>query len=408
MTTRYALPSQTLAFPVFALMLLAVAPTRPPRAAVPAPVALPLSVVAAAALFAVLAGRSHGRFARASPFVLAAAIAVGASEEVIWRGFALARLVPAVGLGAALALSSAAFGATHYPTQRVRGVAVHLGTGLVFGGLFVLTGDLLAVAGSHAFYNVLALTRRARVPPAAPVEVPSLALSVRGVTKRFGQVQALKGVDLQVAEGEIVSLLGPNGAGKTTLLSIVLGLRRADAGGVRIFGLDASSAQARGAIAATPQEMSFPPTLRVREIVDFVLAHYGNRHSRDALLDRFGLSELAARQTGGISGGQRRRLAVALAFGSPARLALLDEPTVGLDVESRRDVWQAIRRYAAAGGTILLTTHHLEEAEALSDRIVVLNRGRVAGEGTAAGLKRLGETSLEDAYLRLTAPNRCD
>ncbi|HKI92849.1 MAG TPA: ATP-binding cassette domain-containing protein [Gaiellaceae bacterium] len=404
MTVRPAAPlSWILAFPICAFLLLAFAPTHPPRAPVSPVIALPIGGAAAVLLFAVLAGRARRALDLFSPAVLGAAVAVGASEEVIWRGFALTRLAPGLGLGAALAVSAGGFAATHFPAQRARGVVVHLGTGLVFGTLFVLTGSLLAVAGSHALYNVLVLAARSGAPPGAPlVSAPRAALSVRAVAKSFGRVEALCGVDLTVFEGEIVALLGPNGAGKTTLLSIVLGLRRADAGAVRVFDRDASSPSARATVAATPQEMSFPPTLRVREVVDFVLAHYDGTRARNDILERFGLKEVAARQTGGISGGQRRRLAVAGAFAGPARLALLDEPTAGLDVESRRHVWEAIRAHAAAGGTVLLTTHHLEEAEALADRIVVLNDGRVVGEGTAASLRRPDEATLEDAYLRLT------
>ena len=408
MTSRRAAPlSWVLAFPLGALLLLRLAPTHPPRPPVSPLIALPVGGAAGLLLFTLLAGRAHRRPIAVSPAILGAAVAVGASEEVIWRGFVLSRLVPAVGLAAALALSAGGFAATHYPAQRARGVVVHLGTGLVFGTLFVATGNLLAVAASHALYNVLALAARSTASPATPlVTAPAAALSARGVVKRYGRVEALRGVDLTVFEREIVALLGPNGAGKTTLLSIVLGLRRADVGDVRVFGRDAASPSARIAVSATPQEMSFPPTLRVREVVDFVLAHHDGPQTREELLERFGLRDVAARQTGGISGGQRRRLAVALAFAGPGRLALLDEPTAGLDVESRRHVWEAIRAHAAAGGTILLTTHHLEEAEALADRIVVLSDGRVAGEGTAASLRHPHETSLEDAYLRLTGAER--
>lgn len=406
MTSRRAAPlSWVLAFPLGALLLLELAPTHPPRPPVSPLIALPAGGAAGLFLFAVLAGRPRRRSTASSPTILGLALAVGASEEVIWRGFALSRLVPAVGLAAALALSTAGFAATHYPAQRARGVVVHLGTGLVFGTLFVATGNLLAVAASHALYNVLALAARSTAAPATPlVTAPAAALSARGVVKRYGRVEALRGVDITVFEREIVALLGPNGAGKTTLLSIVLGLRRADTGDVRVFGRDAASPSARVTVSATPQEMSFPPTLRVREVVDFVLAHHDGRSARHELLERFGLEDVAARQTGGISGG--RRLAVALAFARPARLALLDEPTAGLDVESRRHVWDAIRAHAGAGGTILLTTHHLEEAEALADRIVVLSDGRIAGEGTAASLRRPGEATLEDAYLRLTGAAR--
>jgi ABC-2 type transport system ATP-binding protein len=224
---------------------------------------------------------------------------------------------------------------------------------------------------------------------------------LEGVVKRFGTTVALDGFSLDVAEGEIVALLGPNGAGKTTAVNVLLGLRRQDAGVVELFGSDPGDWRTRLSVGVTPQEMSFPPTLRVLEIVEFTRAHYPQPVATATLLARFGLDGVADRQVGGISGGQRRRLAVALAFAGAPRLAVLDEPTSGLDVESRRAVWQAVREHTGEGGAVLLTTHHLEEAEALADRIVVAAHGRVVAEGKTHDLALAGE-SLEDAYLRLT------
>jgi ABC-2 type transport system ATP-binding protein len=325
---------------------------------------------------------------------VAPAVAVGAGEEVLWRAVVLGRLLPVVGVAAALAVSSAAFALTHYPAQGRRGAAVHLLTGAGFGLTFVFVGGIAAAIAAHAAYNLLATS--AGAPAAAAV------LEARGVAKRLGRVLALAGVDLALRRGEIVALLGPNGAGKTTFVSIVLGLRRPDAGTVRVLGHDPGSRQARLDVAATPQEMSFPPTLRVREIVDFVLAHRPGRGETAEVLSRFRLEDLSARQAGGLSGGQRRRLAVALAFASQPRLAVLDEPTAGLDVETRLWVWDSVRAYAAAGGSVLLTTHHLEEAEELANRIVVLSHGRVVAEGSAEELTAGGDRSLQDAYLLLT------
>lgn len=229
------------------------------------------------------------------------------------------------------------------------------------------------------------------------------AAALRGVTKRFGATPALDGVDLEVAEGEVVAVLGPNGAGKTTAISILLGLRRPDSGAAALFGRDPRGSSARVVIGATPQDHGFPQTLRVGEIVDLVRAHFPAPASRADLLARFGLEDIARRQTGGLSGGQRRRLALALAFAGNPRAVFLDEPTVGLDVESRRAAWAEVERYAADGGTVLLTTHHLEEAERLASRIVLLARGRVVAEGTSAELaERAAATGLEDAFLSLT------
>ncbi len=229
------------------------------------------------------------------------------------------------------------------------------------------------------------------------------AAALRGVTKRFGEKVVLDHLDLEIRPGEVVALLGPNGAGKTTALSVLLGLRRPDAGRAELFGRDPRHPSAREAIGVTPQEGGFPQTLRVGEIVDLVRAHFARPVDRGDLLERFGLGGIAGRQTGGLSGGERRRLSVALAFAGRPRAVFLDEPTSGLDVESRRAAWREIARYAGEGGTVLLTTHHLEEAEALASRVVLVARGRVVAQGTptelASGASAAG---LEEAFLALT------
>ncbi|NUU19256.1 ABC transporter ATP-binding protein [Cellulomonas humilata] len=202
------------------------------------------------------------------------------------------------------------------------------------------------------------------------------------VTRTFGAVTALDDVSVTVGEGELVGLLGPNGAGKTTLLSLVSGLRKADSGTVRLFGGDPRHASSRIALGTTPQETGLPPTLTVGEVVDLVARHYPAPMTRAEVLARFGLEELVARQTGGLSGGQKRRLAVALALVGRPRLVLLDEPTTGLDVEARHILWQALRDYHADGATVLLTSHYLEEIEALAERVVVIGGGRVLADDT--------------------------
>ncbi|TJY64065.1 ABC transporter ATP-binding protein [Arthrobacter sp. CAU 1506] len=205
-------------------------------------------------------------------------------------------------------------------------------------------------------------------------------ISVRSVTRRFGDVVALDDVSLEVGAGEMVGLLGPNGAGKTTLLSLVNGQRKPDAGVVRLFGADPRKPAARAMLGTTPQETGLPPTLKVGEVVDFVAGHYADPMPRGELLERFDLAGLAGRQTGGLSGGQKRRLAVALSLVGRPRLVLLDEPTTGLDVEGRRALWQALRDYHADGATIVLTSHYLEEVEALAQRVVVIGGGRVLAD----------------------------
>lgn len=207
------------------------------------------------------------------------------------------------------------------------------------------------------------------------------------VSKRFGKTRALEGVSLEVYPGELLALLGPNGAGKSTAISLMAGLRRPDEGMVRLFGLDPREPKARLYLGVTPQETGLPSELRVYEVLDLVQAYYPHPMPRGELLERFGLVGLERRQCGGLSGGQKRRLAVALAFAGNPKLVILDEPTTGLDVEARRALWEGVRRYQAEGGTVLLTTHYLEEAEALASRVVVIDHGRTVAEGTVGEIK---------------------
>ena len=321
------------------------------------------AVVGALLLLLLSGGRLRRRVAPATGIALAAG---GAVEEVIWRGVVFGRLAPLLGPLAALAVTVAAFAATHVPTFGLRGGVVHLVTGSVFGGLLIGTGHLGAATASHAAYNAMLAVGRN----------PNVVASLRGVHKRLGTVDALRDVDLDVRRGEILALLGPNGAGKTTLVSVLLGLRRPDRGTVRIDG----------SAGATPQGMSFPTTIRVREVLDFARAHYRTPRDADELLARFELQPLERRQTGGLSGGELRRLAVAVAFAGSPDLLVLDEPTTGLDLESRRAVWNAVRGFADEGGGVLLTTHSLEEARTLADRVAVIVRGRIVATGSPSEL----------------------
>jgi ABC-2 type transport system ATP-binding protein len=207
-------------------------------------------------------------------------------------------------------------------------------------------------------------------------------VELRQVSKAFGAVQALAEVDLRVDAGEVLALLGPNGAGKTTAIQLLLGLRQPDRGQVVLFGSDPRAHAARRRCGAMPQEIGLPETLRVREIIEFVRAHFQRPLALDVLLDRFGLTELAGRQAGGLSGGERRRVGVARAFAGDPELVFLDEPSSSLDVSSRRALWDAIRSFVDRGRSILLTTHDLREAEALATRVVVIRRGQISAEGT--------------------------
>jgi ABC-2 type transport system ATP-binding protein len=221
--------------------------------------------------------------------------------------------------------------------------------------------------------------------------------SLSSVTRRFGEVTALDDVTLEFHPGSIVGLLGPNGAGKSTLLTLVQGLRRPSSGTVALFGGSPQDARNRLHLGSTPQATALPETLRVGEVVDFVGAHYSSPVSRGELLDEFGLATLERKQTGALSGGQKRRLSVALAFVGRPKLVLLDEPTTGLDVEGRHTLWAAIRSQHDRGATVVMTSHYLEEIEQLAERVVVIDRGRVLEDDTIGNV--LGRVSLRRVTL---------
>ena len=382
------------------------------------PVALASGAAAGLALTLVLAGGFPPRertVAADRRLVLVCAVVVVASacEEIVWRGFGIGELSGTLGTVAAFVVSTAGFALAH--AGRVS-TLTHLATGAAFGGVFLATGSLLAAIAAHATYNLLVVLAVGSSRTAQPAMIglrsdtrprTALAVEARGVVKRYRSTEALRGFDLDVRPGEVVALLGPNGSGKTTAVQILLGLRRADAGEVRVLGDPPGSLRARQRIGVTLQETGAPELLRVRELVSFVGAHYARPRTTESLLDQFGLAEAAGRQVGGLSGGQRQRLALALAFAGNPELLFLDEPTTGLDVESRLQVWAALRDFASHGGTILLTTHNLHEAEALASRIAVVRVGRVVAVGPAAEIKtELGAASLEDAFLRLTGSGR--
>jgi ABC-2 type transport system ATP-binding protein len=207
-----------------------------------------------------------------------------------------------------------------------------------------------------------------------------MILELDSVSKSYGPIRALDELSLSVDRDEIVAVLGPNGAGKTSALEIALGLRAADAGSAKLFGESPRRAGTRRRVGATPQESGFPDALRVRELVEFAASHYPGAPSTQATIEAFGLADLAARRAGELSGGESRRVALALAFAGNPEFVVLDEPTTGLDVESRRRLWETVRT-AARGRSILFTTHYLEEAEALATRIVVIDRGRLRFDG---------------------------
>ena len=216
----------------------------------------------------------------------------------------------------------------------------------------------------------------------------SLAIArLEGVYKNYGEVAALDNIDLTIRAGELVALLGPNGAGKTTAVKLLLGLAKPNAGRVSVFGGNPVLPVSRMRTGAMLQVARVPETLRVREHIDLFSSYYPRPLPADELLSLAGLREVQDRLFGELSGGQRQRVLFALALCGDPNLLFLDEPTVGMDVEARRALWQQIRKLVAQGKTVLLTTHYLEEADALADRIVVLNRGKVVAEGTPAEIK---------------------
>ena len=227
-----------------------------------------------------------------------------------------------------------------------------------------------------------------------------LAAHFHDVHKSYGAVDALKGLDLAIAPGELLALLGANGAGKTSAVRLLLGLAKPTSGTVRVFGGDPRDAATRARLGAVLQSARVPETLRVREHIELFSSYYPKSMPLAEILEAANLHGLERRKFGELSGGQQKRVLFALAICGDPDLLVLDEPTVGLDVEARRALWKQIRAFIARGKSVLLTTHYLTEAEALADRVVVLHRGSVAAEGTPAQIKG-GAASLEDAFVEL-------
>jgi ABC-2 type transport system ATP-binding protein len=216
---------------------------------------------------------------------------------------------------------------------------------------------------------------------------PTVVASLEGVSKNYEEVRALRKVDFRVRAGEVVALLGPNGAGKTTAVKLLLGLSEPNSGKARVFGGDPTNPQNRMRTGAMLQVGKVPETLRVGEHIDLFSSYYLHPLPIAEVLAAAGLEKLRDRKFGDLSGGQRQRTLFALAICGNPDLLVLDEPTVGLDVEARRALWEEIRRLVERGKTVLLTTHYLEEADALADRIAVINQGEIIAEGTPAEIK---------------------
>jgi ABC-2 type transport system ATP-binding protein len=206
-------------------------------------------------------------------------------------------------------------------------------------------------------------------------------------TKKYGAVEAVKGITLDIEPGEVVAMLGPNGAGKTTSISLMLGLRKPTSGTARLFGMDPTNRRARSRTGVMLQESGVPQVLKVSEMIDLFRSYYPSPMPTARVIELAGLEEKAQSQNKDLSGGQRQRLYFALAICGDPDLIFLDEPTVGLDVESRRSFIQSIKGFIASGKTIVLTTHNLDEADELARRVVVIDHGRIIADASPDEIK---------------------
>ena len=226
------------------------------------------------------------------------------------------------------------------------------------------------------------------------------AVRLAGVTKDFGPVQAVRGIDLEIQPGEMVAFLGPNGAGKTTTIDMVLGLSRPTTGDVEVLGMQPRQAVARGLVAAVMQTGGLLKDLTVRETVEYTASLFVDTKPVDEVLESAGITGIADRWVAKCSGGEQQRLRFAMALLSDPALLLLDEPTTGMDVEGRRSFWAAIRGDAAQGRSVLFATHYLEEADQYADRIVLMSNGLVVADGTGSEIKSLASGRTVRATLR--------
>jgi len=230
-------------------------------------------------------------------------------------------------------------------------------------------------------------------PPASPPPVEQghggVVARLRGITKRYGAVTALSNIDIEVRSGELLAVLGPNGAGKSTAISLWLGLAEADEGEVTLFGGSPQELAQRRHLGVMMQDVELPKELRARELVALATSYYSNPMSVDEALGRAGITEFANRPYGKLSGGQKRQVQFAVAICGRPKVLFLDEPTVGLDIHAREALWKSIRALLAEGCSIVLTTHYLEEAESLANRVAVVTKGRVIASGSVDEMRAL-------------------
>lgn len=215
------------------------------------------------------------------------------------------------------------------------------------------------------------------------------AVAIRDLHRAYGPVRAVDGVDLGIAPGEVVALLGPNGAGKSTAIDLLLGLSRPDRGEVRLFGREPRDAVTSGLVGAMLQSGGIPDDITAGEVVGLMAALFPDPLPVAATLDRAGVADVAGRRYGRLSGGQKQRVRFAAALVCDPDLLVLDEPTVAMDVQARREFWAAMRGFTAGGRTVLFATHYLAEAEEFADRVVLLRSGRVVADGSVASVRAL-------------------
>ncbi|MGI8417698.1 MAG: ABC transporter ATP-binding protein, partial [Nakamurella sp.] len=221
----------------------------------------------------------------------------------------------------------------------------------------------------------------------APQGPDGAAIRLSGLHKSYGQVQAVRGIDLAVAPGEVVAVLGPNGAGKSTAIDVMLGLTKPDSGTAKLFGGQPHTAVVAGRVGAMLQSGALLPDVKVRELIKTFAALHRHPMPIDEAMQRAGIDDIGGQKTQNLSGGQAQRVRFALALVPNPDLVMLDEPTVAMDVEVRRHFWASMREFAAGGKTVLFATHYLQEADDYADRIVVLARGVVIADGTGASIK---------------------
>ena len=376
--------------------------------------AAPLGIGAGAILFVALARRGISPAAVAAvPRERLAARALvlsvkAAHEEAVWRALMLGFLVGPLGRVGALIVSTLLFAASHVNRRGTRATQ-HVATGAAFGLVYLATGRLGAAIGAHATYNVLVgvgllslsdVSRNATSDRVAsllpsPEAPPRIRWGAERVPPCLGPSPASKlfrsPSDRYARSTASISssnparswrCSGPTAPGKSTAVSLMLGLRRPESGRAWLHGRDPRDPEARRSVGVVLQNVGFPTSLRVRETVDFVRAHYPDAPPTDGVLERLGLAELSDRVALGLSGGQQRRLAVALALSGNPRTLFLDEPTAGMDATGRRALLDDVAAFAAEGGAVLLTTQQLAEAEDVASRVVLLVRGRILLEGT--------------------------